>query len=92
MDLIHADHNFSFSGYLDQTNTAEMGEILGSSMMLVVRVTRCATDWQQKSISAPVDDGFIQWEIYGDFEAHYSCAVEVENESNDGTLTWSVNP
>ena len=48
--------------------------------------------WEQKTITAPVDDGFVRWEIYGDSEAHYFYAVEVDNESNDGTLTWSVRP
>ena len=60
VDLIHADHVFSFSGYLDQTNIAQMGKILVPSTMLVVRVTMCATDWQQKAISAPGDDDFVQ--------------------------------
>ena len=47
--------------------------------------------WQQKSISAQVDDGFVVWEVIGEAEAHYFYAVEVDNESNDGTLNWSVN-
>ncbi len=50
--------------------------------------------WQQKSIrpAAEVDDAFVRWDINGESEAHYFYAVEVDNESNDGTLTWSVNP
>ena len=48
--------------------------------------------WQQKSISVPVDDGFVRWDIEGDSDAHYFYAVEVDNESNDGTLSWSVKP
>ena len=47
LDLIFADHDFSFSGYVDQRSAAEMGKILGPSTLLVVRVTRCATDWQR---------------------------------------------
>ncbi len=49
-----------------------------------------AEAWQQKSISAPVDDGFVEWEINGESDEHYFYAVEVDNRSNDGTLTWSV--
>ena len=46
-DLVLAEHEFSFSGYLDRKSAIEMGKILGPSTLLVVRVTRCATDWQR---------------------------------------------
>ena len=46
--------------------------------------------WQQKSINALVDNGHVRWEINGPSESHYFYAVEVDNRSNDGTLTWSV--
>ena len=46
--------------------------------------------WQQKTISTPVRNGHVRWEINGESEAHYFYAVEVDNKSNDGTLTWSV--
>ena len=46
--------------------------------------------WQQKTISASLDNGFVRWEINGESKTHYFYAVEVDNESNDGTLTWSV--
>ena len=49
-----------------------------------------AEAWQQKSISTPVDDGFVEWEINGESDEHYFYAVEVDNRSNDGTLTWCV--
>lgn len=48
--------------------------------------------WQQKSIRASVENGFVRWDILGESEAHYFYAVEVDNESNDGTLSWSVKP
>ena len=48
--------------------------------------------WQQKSINVPVDNGFITWHIDGESDAHYFYAVEVDNESNDGTLSWAVKP
>ena len=46
--------------------------------------------WQQKTISTPVENGHVRWEINGESEAHYFYAVEVDNQSNDGTLNWSV--
>ena len=46
--------------------------------------------WQQNSISARVDDGFVVWDVNGESDKHYFYAVEVDNESNDGTLNWSV--
>ena len=46
--------------------------------------------WQQKTISVPVDNGNVRWEINGESEIHYFYAVEVDNASNDGTLNWSV--
>ena len=47
LDQVLAEHEFSFSGYVDQKSAAEMGKILGPSTLLVVRVTRCATDSQR---------------------------------------------
>ncbi len=48
--------------------------------------------WQQKSIRTPVDNGFIQWEANGPAESdyHFFYAVEVDNGSNDGTLTYAT--
>ena len=48
--------------------------------------------WQQKSISTPVDNGFVQWEANGPAESdyHFFYAVEVDNGSNDGTLTYAT--
>ena len=46
--------------------------------------------WQQKTISTPLENGHVRWEINGESEAHYFYAVEVDNQSNDGTLNWSV--
>ncbi len=48
--------------------------------------------WQQKSISTPVDNGFIRWEANGPAESdyHFFYAVEVDNGSNDGTLTYAT--
>ena len=46
--------------------------------------------WQQKNISAPVENGHVRWEINGESKTHYFYAVEVDNQSNDGTLNWSV--
>lgn len=48
------------------------------------------TAWQQKSISVPVENGRVQWEINGESEVHYFYAVEVDNQSNDGTLSYAV--
>lgn len=43
--------------------------------------------WQQKSISATVNFGWIQWETSGHA---YLWAVGVDNRSNDGTLVYPV--
>ena len=45
--------------------------------------------WGQETISVPVDDSYVRWEINGESDAHYFYAVEVDDESNDGTLNWS---
>lgn len=60
------------------------------TLVQTIRFNLEAEAWQQKSISAPVDDGFVAWEVNGDSDQHYFYAVEVDNESNDGTLNWSV--
>ena len=46
--------------------------------------------WQQKTISTPVENGHVRWQINGQSQTHYFYAVEVDNQSNDGTLKWSV--
>ena len=51
-----------------------------------------ARAWQQKGITAPVDNGLVVWVIKGESQSHYFYAVEVDNQSNDGTLNWSVKP
>ena len=60
------------------------------TLVQTIRFDLAPEAWQQKSISASVDDGFVVWEVNGESDAHYFYAVEVDNESNDGTLNWSV--
>ena len=55
-----------------------------------IRFNLAEEAWQQKSISAQVDNGFVVWDVNGDSAEHYFYAVEVDNRSNDGTLSWSV--
>ena len=38
-----------------------------------------------------MDNGLVRWEINGESRTHYFYAVEVDNDSNDETLAWSVN-
>ena len=60
-------------------------------LVQTIRFNLKAEAWQQKNISASVDDGLVRWEINGESKTHYFYAVEVDNQSNDGTLNWSVN-
>ena len=60
------------------------------SLLETVRFQLKGEAWQQKTITVPVDNGLVRWEINGDSRTHYFYAVEVDNASNDGTLTWSV--
>ena len=46
--------------------------------------------WHQKSVTVPVDNGLIQWEITGGLS--FLWAVTVDNRSNDGTLIWPMRP
>ena len=63
----------------------------GSGELLqTIRFDLKANAWQQKNISASVDNGLVRWEINGESKTHYFYAVEVDNQSNDGTLNWSV--
>ena len=61
------------------------------TLLETVRFQLKGEAWQQKTISVTVDNGLVRWEINGDSRTHYFYAVEVDNASNDGTLTWSVN-
>ena len=60
-------------------------------LLQTIRFDLKAEAWQQKNISASVDNGLVRWEINGESKTHYFYAVEVDNKSNDGTLNWSVN-
>ncbi len=44
LDLILAEHDFAFSGYVDRASAARIGRILGPSAMLIVDVQRCAVE------------------------------------------------
>ena len=44
LDLILAEHDFTFSGYVDEASAAAIGRILGPSAMVIVDVQRCAFD------------------------------------------------
>jgi len=46
--------------------------------------------WQQKSISIPMSNGYVQWEWDQEDAFMYLWAVTVDNDSNDGTLIWAV--
>ena len=46
--------------------------------------------WSQKSVTVPVDNGFIHWQITGGFS--FLWTVTVDNHSNDGTLIWPIRP
>ena len=46
--------------------------------------------WAQKPVTAPVENGVIQWKIEGG--TPYLWTVQVNNRSNDGTLVWPVRP
>lgn len=45
--------------------------------------------WHQKTISAPVENGFIEWDLPE--EGSYPWMVTVNNQSNDGTLVWATS-
>ncbi|MCY3756520.1 MAG: hypothetical protein OXG96_02245 [Acidobacteria bacterium] len=51
-----------------------------------------ALSWQQKTVSRPVDNGFIRWQIDARGGLPFIWAVSVDNRSNDGTLTWPARP
>ena len=51
-----------------------------------------ALSWQQKTVSRPVDNGFIRWQIDARGGLPFLWAVSVDNRSNDGTLTWPARP
>jgi len=44
LTAILAEHDFTFSGYVNQTSAAEIGKIIGPSALVFVKVLRCATE------------------------------------------------
>lgn len=43
LNAILAEHDFTFSGYVDQASAAAIGKILGPSALVFVKTQRCAT-------------------------------------------------
>ena len=43
-DLLFAEHEFSQSGWADPASAAAVGEMLGSSVLITLNATRCATE------------------------------------------------
>jgi tetratricopeptide (TPR) repeat protein len=44
LHMILAEHEFNFSGYVDQSTAATIGKIIGPSAMVTVKVLRCQTE------------------------------------------------
>lgn len=44
LSTILAEHDFTLSGYVDQTSAAAIGKILGPSALVFVKTQRCATE------------------------------------------------
>ena len=76
----------------DQTPSSIEAKVYDGQGTLVqtIRFDLPSEAWRQQSVAARVDDGFVVWEVNGESDSHYFYAVEVDNESNDGTLNWSV--
>ena len=57
----------------------------------VQRIDFHANVWDQKTITAPVDNGYIEWRVspMGN-PSLFLWAVTVDNKSNDGTLIWAA--
>ena len=46
LKTILAEHDFNFSGYVDQTTAVKIGQIIGPSALITVKVLRCETKVQ----------------------------------------------
>ena len=57
-----------------------------------IRFEMLPFSWQQKSVSIPMNKGYVQWEWDQADAFLYLWAVTVDNDSNDGTLTWATRP
>lgn len=44
LQMILAEHDFNFSGYVDKNSAASIGKIIGPSAMITVKVLRCQTE------------------------------------------------
>ena len=49
LNSLLAEHDFSLSGYVDQTTAAEIGKILGPTALVFIRVQRCVTEQDRLS-------------------------------------------
>ena len=80
---------------LGDSTSSVQAVVHDSSGMVVqtIHFTVGAFSWQQKNVGGQVTDGYIEWRIDSSRGAlPYLWAVSVDNQSNDGTLTWPIRP
>lgn len=64
LDTILREHNFNLSGYVDQSTAAELGKIMGPSVLVFVKTQRCTTQRdRQQDKETRVDDKRRQYTV-----------------------------
>lgn len=76
LERILDEHDFALSHYVDRNTAAELGQILGPSALILVDVTRCATERDRTSKGYPTKDGY-NWHFYSKIRGHFKASVQI---------------
>ena len=76
LEMILDEHDFALSHYVDRTTAAELGQILGPSALVLVDVTRCATEWNHTYKDYETEDGWRR-HFYATVNGYFKASVQI---------------
>ena len=76
---------------VDQFSESITARVYDATGAEVQRIDFHGNVWDQKSITVPVDNGYIEWKVSPEVNLSlFLWAVTIDNKSNDGTLVWAA--
>jgi tetratricopeptide (TPR) repeat protein len=76
LQRILEEHDFALSHYVDRNTAVELGQILGPSALVLVDVTRCATELSSSYKDYPTNDG-SQRHYYATVRGYFKASVQI---------------
>lgn len=76
LEMILDEHDFALTHYVDRNTAAELGQILGPSALVLVDITRCATEWNRTYKDYETEDGW-QRQFYATVKGYFKASVQI---------------